>query len=118
MNTKVDSLKIDQEFKTKLLIVVEKMVRDYGMFCDRALEGKVLGQGYYFEDGRNYIKIVKHNGEGEHRSTAGWIVKKDTKKFRKGDMLKSASWKAPATNFARGNVFDDMPVEIRWTGIQ
>jgi hypothetical protein len=118
MNTKVDNLKIDQEFKTKLLVVVEKMIKDYANFSDRVLEGHVLGHGYYFEDGRNYIKIVKHNGEGEKRSTAGWIVKKDTKKFRKGDMLKSASWKAPATNFARGNVFDNMPERIMWTGIQ
>jgi len=32
-------------------------------------------------------------------------------------MLMAKSWSAPATNFARGNVFDFNPHLIRWTGI-
>ena len=40
-------------------------------------------------------------------SVNGFIVKKATKGFVEGDMLKAAGYNAPATNFARGNVFED-----------
>jgi hypothetical protein len=65
-----------------------------------------------FNIGRTYVKLI-HAG-----SAVGFIVisKKD-KKFAYGDILKVASWKAPARNFARGNVFTDMPEVIQWTGV-
>lgn len=61
-------------------------------------------------EGRKYIKIITN------RSVWGFIVNVDNdKKFRKGDILKPASYDAPARNAARGNVFDDKYV-VRWTG--
>ena len=36
------------------------------------------------------------------------------KKFKYGDILKAASWKTPARNFARGNIFEEY--KVRWTG--
>ena len=52
--------------------------------------------------GQKYIKIVKGG------SVWGFVVNTDKdKKFRKGDILKAASWAAPARNAARGNVLDD-----------
>lgn len=66
------------------------------------------------EEGRNYIKVITD------RSVAGFICKKDNPKkgFVVGDMLKAASWAAPATNFARGNVFNEADAnKVRWTGI-
>jgi len=51
--------------------------------------------------GQKYIKIVKGG------SVWGFVVNTDKdKKFRKGDILKAASWAAPARNATRGNVLD------------
>jgi len=60
-----------------------------------------------YEVGSSYIKVVEQN------SVHSFIVNK-AKKFPVGTILKAASWKAPATNFARGNVFEKYT--IRWTG--
>jgi hypothetical protein len=55
--------------------------------------------GFEVSAGRKYIKIVCG------RSVWGFIVATDSdKKFKKGDVLKAASWSAPTRNFARGNV--------------
>ena len=59
-------------------------------------------------EGKKYIKVVKDN------SVWGFVVKEDTAKFKRGDILKAASWASPATNKARGNVFDGY--RINWTG--
>jgi hypothetical protein len=67
-----------------------------------------------FEVGSAYIKVVK---TGNQRSVHSFIVNKDGK-FPKGAILKSASWKAPATNFLRAYI--DKPEawngHIAWTG--
>lgn len=111
----------DQELATGVLKVIEKMAKDYLVFSDRCLDGKLeYMDDFEIEEGRNYIKIIRaRRGEfNSGRSVAGFVVKKDTKKFKRGDMLKAAGWKAPATNFARGNVLTDLPERVRWTGIQ
>lgn len=109
----------DQELATGVLKVLEKMAQDYLIYSNRCLDGNLdYMENFDIEEGRNYIRIVRERRGGGGRSCAGFIVKKDTAKFKRGDMLKSAGWKAPATNFARGNVFDDLPERVRWTGIQ
>ena len=60
------------------------------------------------DEGRKYIKIIKGG------SVWGFVVKEDGGKFKRGDILKAASWASPATNHARGNVFDGY--RIQWTG--
>ena len=61
------------------------------------------------KEGKKYIKIIKDN------SVWGFIVNTtDDKMFRYGDILKAASWAAPARNGARGNVFEDY--SVAWTG--
>ena len=98
--------------------ILEIFNNDYAEWTDRANIKLLKTNEYSLEEGRNYFKIVidKH---GNQQTVAGFIVKKDTKKFKKGDLLKAASWSAPATNFARGNVFeeDSMQKCIHWTGI-
>ena len=62
--------------------------------------------------GSKYIKISTRKGD----CAWGFVVNTDNdKKFKKGDILKCASYKAPARNAARGNVLDG-GYEIRWTG--
>ena len=60
------------------------------------------------EEGSKYIKIVS-NG-----SVWGFI-NKGNKKFKVGDILKAASWRAPALNKARGNILEG-GYDIKWTG--
>jgi hypothetical protein len=73
-------------------------------------------EGLEVEEGdgrRKYIKIIKNSGRS--RSVWGFIAKKDGKGFRAGDILKAASWNAPAMNKARGNILDG-GYDIQWTG--
>ena len=61
--------------------------------------------------GKKYIKIVG----GVSTGVWGFIVATDNHpKFKKGDILKAAGYNAPATNAARGNIFEDYTVT--WTG--
>ena len=77
---------------------------------------KEFAEGLTHKAGRNYVKIItsRHGGQS-HVHT--FIVLKPTKGFEIGDVLKAASWNAPATNFKRGNVFEleSLP-GITWTG--
>ena len=66
------------------------------------------------EEGRKYLKITKKLGN--QTMVWGFIVKEDDKKFRAGDILKAASWAAPARNKARGNILDGDFSWVRWTG--
>ena len=78
-----------------------------------------------FEEGRNYIKLLRQEENGTS-SVCGFIVKKSPKaidnktneKFKIGDMLMAAGYNAPATNFARGNILEGYnKAAVRWTGI-
>lgn len=68
-------------------------------------------RGVGYEIGPKYIKIVKDG------SVHSFIVNK-AGKFPLGAVLKAASWKAPATNFARANLLDreTWKGRIAWTG--
>jgi hypothetical protein len=89
-------------------------------------ESDVISENMYYtfattigeNKGSKYIKITTGG------SVWGFIVNtKNDKKFKYGDLLKAASWKAPARNFARGNVIDDTVEDlrgksVRWTGVR
>lgn len=62
------------------------------------------------DEGSKYYKIVCNN------SVHSFIVKKDSGKFKRGDILKAAGWAAPATNFHRGNILEGDLSRVRWTG--
>ena len=59
--------------------------------------------------GKKFIKVV------QDRTVFAYIVKEDTDKFKKGDILKPAGYNAPAQNGARGNVLTG-DYYIQWTG--
>ncbi len=72
--------------------------------CDRFVNGVTV------EIGNKYAKVVT-NG-----SAHSFIVTVGTSKFPAGTILKAASWKAPATNFARGNILLGDFSRVTWTG--
>ena len=75
-----------------------------------------FADGLCYTKGRNYIKIISSR-HGGNRTVHSFIVLKPTKGYEIGDILKAASWAAPATNFKRGNVFETASLPaIRWTG--
>jgi len=75
---------------------------------------------FYYESGRKYVHVImKHIGQfsAGQRSSHSWVMINDDKQFKQGDILKSASWKAPARNFMRGNVLRGTFKNIRWAGV-
>ena len=73
-----------------------------------------------FDMGSKFIKvIVGHTGDTQ-RSSHSFIVVGEYKgaknTFKHGDILKSASWRAPAKNFARGNILDNQYGTVSWAG--
>jgi hypothetical protein len=81
---------------------------------------KEFADGLTIEDSpkRKWIRIVTDRN-GINRSVHSFIVKNDCvangKSWRKGDILKAASWNAPALNKPRGNIFDSK-YSVAWTG--
>jgi hypothetical protein len=60
------------------------------------------------QPGRNYVRIVSRDGNGSGGHVHSFVVMKETKGFKVGDILKAATFKAPALNFARGNIFNNI----------
>lgn len=75
----------------------------------RNIDGPVL----IIEKGRRYARIVATDNRRDQRSVWGFVD------MTNGDLLKANSWKAPAKNFARGNIFDgDRGLNCQsWTGV-
>lgn len=67
-----------------------------------------------FEAGSSYIRVVQSTPNGQRSSHSFIVVKAG--QFPVGTILKSASWKAPAKNFARGSVVTGDFRRVRWTG--
>ena len=60
-------------------------------------------------EGKKYIKIVQDTG------VFAFVMKEDSGRFKKGDILKAAGYNKPALNSPRGNVLTG-DYQIRWTG--
>ena len=77
--------------------------------CDRQHGERKGYTTISYEDGRRYTRIIAT--EGDQRSAWAFVDKTN------GDILKADSWKAPAKNFPRGNIFRDYK-EFSWTGVK
>jgi len=100
--------------------LIEAIKTDYDRWSDRRpndgygdIKDKMVlefNEGLTVKAGKKYIKIMSNS------SVWGFVVNVDNdKQFRKGDLLKAASWAAPARNFARGNILDG-GYNVQWTG--
>jgi len=64
--------------------------------------------------GNKYIKVTEN---GNQMRVWGFVGNTETdKKFKFGDILMAAGWKAPARNTARGNVMTEEFSAVQWTG--
>lgn len=115
----------------ELNLYIEHIVADYknwqGLCTEKSAEGKAIipdeiqrkvrenmfqqfKDSIRIDEGSKYYKIVCNN------SVHSFIQKKDNGRFKRGDILKAASWAAPAKNFHRGNILEGDLSRVRWTG--
>lgn len=99
-------------------------IQDYVQHLQDNYDSTGSGQfiKFTYEIGRKYVHVIMqhfhhYDSTPTQRSSHSWIMINDDKKFKHGDILKSASWKAPARNFKRGNVLVGDYKQIRWCGV-
>ena len=104
-------MNVSTELATALIGLKDVIVADYARFL-KEIDGSKDMFGIEFETGSKYVKIVSISGGGS-RSVHSFVEKAN------GNILRAASWKAPARNFVRGNVFDQASYinRVRWTGV-
>ena len=89
--------------------LINASIEDYNRDTNNEQMKQEFANSWSVKEGQKFIKIVaKH-------SVHSFIVKKAFKHFKVGDVLKPASWKAPALNQPRGNVLEGN-YPIQWTG--
>jgi hypothetical protein len=99
---------MDDKLLTAVNSYIDHLQADYDV---RAYNN---GKRYYYEIGRKYVHIIM---EDNQRSSHSWVMLDDDKKFKRGDILKSATWRGPARNFSRGNVLCGGFKHIKWPGV-
>ena len=89
--------------------MIDAMVLDYSKGNTNERMFNEYKDGFKTIVGQKFIKVVNNN------SVKAFVVMEDNGKFKKGDILKPAGWRAPAKNRARGNVLE-AGYAIQWTG--
>ena len=112
-------IKVDSTSKTifeGIGKMIDAMVVDYDKFSYHSDNDEVRKNMFNeYKDGFKSIvgqKFIKVTNGG---SVKAFIVKTAHGKFKLGDILKPAGWRAPAKNSARGNVLEG-GYNIQWTG--
>ena len=95
--------------------VLDAIIADYKQWCDGARISNSMDKSWRVKHSKVYSKIIEVR-DGKDQSVWGFVVHTtEHKKFAQGDILMSASWKAPALNHARGNIFSGFS-GVSWTG--
>jgi hypothetical protein len=89
-HTKEEVLNRIDEYVKQVQVMVNEQYKDY------SLPVPVVSA----EIGKVYAKIIKRE---QNRGSVHTFIRLDN-----GDILKAASWKAPAKNGVRGNIFHDI----------
>ena len=102
---------VNSDLATALIGYKDAILADYSKFL-KDIDNDEFKFGVEFAEGSKYVKIVAISAGGS-RSVHSFVEKST------GNILKSASWAAPARNFSRGNVYITSSYEkrVRWTGI-
>lgn len=112
-------MKVSLTMSQALFLLKEKIGKDYAIWNARSPYGdemtkaeraKEFAESISIEEGRKYIKVIQGG------SVWGFVMKADDKQFKAGDILKAASWAAPARNKPRGNILEGDYSWVRWTG--
>ena len=108
---------MNEEMEVALDNLIDRIVEDYSRYTKDFNHSRLdqFHAGLTISEGQKYIKIIKGDTADDQTSVWGFVVKEDTPKFKRGDILKPASWASPATNKARGNILSD-DYKIMWTG--
>ena len=103
---------VKNDLAVALIGYKDAIVADFVKWCGNAGIADLGKFGVEFEPGSKYVKVVKISSGGS-RSVHSFVEKES------GAIWKAASWKAPAKNFARGNVFDGSTYmgRLSWTGV-
>jgi hypothetical protein len=104
-------MNISDDLAVALIGLKDVIVADYAKFL-KDLDYSEDKFGVEFSPGKKYVRIDTISGGGS-RSTFCFVEKEN------GNIWRAASWKAPARNFVRGNVFDQASYinRVRWTGV-
>jgi len=104
-------MNVSNELATALIGLKDVIVADYAKFL-KEIDCTKDKFGIEFEAGSKYVKVVSISGGGS-RSVHCFVEKAN------GNILRAASWKSPARNFIRGNVYDQASYinRVRWTGV-
>jgi hypothetical protein len=98
-----------QNIKDGIQNLINASIEDYNIGTKLESMKEEFANSWVVKEGPKYIKIIRKG------SVHAFIVKKDFKHFKSGDVLKPASWAAPALNSPRGNVLEGN-YPMCWTG--
>ena len=98
-----------QNIKDGIQNLIDASIEDYNSGTKLESMKEEFANSWVVKEGPKYIKIIRQN------AVHAFIVKKDFKHFKSGDVLKPAGWAKPALNQARGNVLEGN-YPMQWTG--